>query len=465
MYYPLTVADLPTPERTGYTFAGWYTNAAFLGNPVTQVVMDRDRVVYAKWEENIYYDKVRLILALYNNNAEMQKVIDNQPYYYVRVDDRGQEITTTAFKVDGFRVGQRTYYFDEIEMPRGKYILKANSGYTLGQINANTRVQTKITLETSPTQIQRTYYDVICYDPADKYSVLYYNGQLVINEPIEDRASNTANYGGVMRQYAALTAANGYVPEWDPGCSVRTLNARDGGSFKAGGLAVIEVVIAWNDENAYALRIKKARFGSPVKPTTMKKWFNGCRNLTEINTYGLDTSECTNLEATFQNCIKLETCDISAWDTNQVINMSGTFNNCRAWLTLNVDHFDTRHCTDFSACFGGLQIEEFAPKIDTSAAERMASMFGYSTTKILDLRTFDTHNVIEYAHMFTSCTELETIIVGDDFEIAAGANTTEMFLQCYSIIGGSGTVYNASQIDGAMAHIDTAADPGYFTGI
>ena len=171
------------------------------------------------------------------------------------------------------------------------------------------------------------------------------------------------------------------------------------------------------------------------------------------------------MKGVFQDCLKMVSCDMSSWDTSKVRTMAGMFNNCKAWLDLDVSTFDTSNCENFGGMFGTMQKETFAPPFDTSAATWMASMFGYSTVKVLDLRTFDTHQVEEFAHMFTSCTELETIIVSPDFVIPAGAGTTSMFLQCYSIVGGNGTGYDASQTGGSMAHIDTAGDPGYFTGV
>lgn len=40
---------LPTPEKSGSTFAGWYLNDGFTGNAVTGVAMTADKTVYAKW--------------------------------------------------------------------------------------------------------------------------------------------------------------------------------------------------------------------------------------------------------------------------------------------------------------------------------------------------------------------------------------------------------------------------------
>jgi len=48
----VTSAALPTPERTGYTFGGWYTQAGGAGTPVTDttaVTTAADHTLYAKW--------------------------------------------------------------------------------------------------------------------------------------------------------------------------------------------------------------------------------------------------------------------------------------------------------------------------------------------------------------------------------------------------------------------------------
>ncbi|MCQ2446008.1 MAG: InlB B-repeat-containing protein, partial [Clostridia bacterium] len=50
-------AMLPTDvTRTGYTFAGWYTNADFEGSPVTRITSEDtgDKIFYAKWTANVY---------------------------------------------------------------------------------------------------------------------------------------------------------------------------------------------------------------------------------------------------------------------------------------------------------------------------------------------------------------------------------------------------------------------------
>lgn len=42
---------LPTPEREGYSFEGWYLEPDFSGAPVSAATADEDRTFYAKWEQ------------------------------------------------------------------------------------------------------------------------------------------------------------------------------------------------------------------------------------------------------------------------------------------------------------------------------------------------------------------------------------------------------------------------------
>ncbi len=42
---------LPTPEREGFSFEGWYDNEGFSGSAVTSVTAESDKTFYAKWEQ------------------------------------------------------------------------------------------------------------------------------------------------------------------------------------------------------------------------------------------------------------------------------------------------------------------------------------------------------------------------------------------------------------------------------
>ncbi len=55
-FSPVAGAALPIPTKTGYTFAGWYENPEFSGNPVTDIPTNSTENLnfYAKWTANTY---------------------------------------------------------------------------------------------------------------------------------------------------------------------------------------------------------------------------------------------------------------------------------------------------------------------------------------------------------------------------------------------------------------------------
>ncbi len=107
--------------------------------------------------------------------------------------------------------------------------------------------------------------------------------------------------------------------------------------------------------------------------------------------------------------------------------------------------------------------------LNTSEVTDMSEMFwGCTALTSIDLSNFDTRNVTNMYGMFSDCDNLETIIVGD------GWNTDKlmedggyhMFYRCTILVGGAGTVYDASKTDQEYARIDGGTDsetPGYLT--
>ena len=106
-------------------------------------------------------------------------------------------------------------------------------------------------------------------------------------------------------------------------------------------------------------------------------------------------------------------------------------------------------------------------KLNTSNVQFMRLMFISDTSlKSLDLSSFDTQNCIDTSQMFRNCYNLKSIYVSDTFVMTKVYNSTQMFLNCISLIGGAGTTFVPSFIDGTAARIDGGINsPGYFTAI
>ena len=154
-----------------------------------------------------------------------------------------------------------------------------------------------------------------------------------------------------------------------------------------------------------------------ARPTTTYDWFYLMGNLESIvGMEYLNTSEVTNMAHMFNGCSKLTRLDVSHFNTSKVTNMRSMFRNCSGLTSLDLSHFNTSKVTD---------------------------MYG----------------------MFNGCSSLQTIIAGGGWSTAAVTESSSMFTQCNSLVGGQGTTYNASNPkDKTYAHIDGGpSNPGYFT--
>ena len=153
-----------------------------------------------------------------------------------------------------------------------------------------------------------------------------------------------------------------------------------------------------------------------ARPTSTYGWFYDMTNLQTITGIEyLNTSEVTNMGHMFNGCIELTSLDLSSFNTSKVTHMHQMFQFCYELTSLDLSNFNTAKVTDI-------------------------------------------HYMLDY------CTNLRTIYVGDGWSTAAVTNSTSMFRNCTSLVGGQGTTYDANHIDKAYAHIDGGpSNPGYFT--
>ena len=174
----------------------------------------------------------------------------------------------------------------------------------------------------------------------------------------------------------------------------------------------------WYFDGTYA-SVTKVVFDpsfSGARPTTTFTWFYYMKSLESITGMSyLNTSEVTTMGWMFWNCIKLTSLDVSHFNTSKVTDMTHMFTNCSKLTSLDASHFNT--------------------------------------SKVVDM-----------GYMFAGCVYLQTIYVGNDWSTAAVTSSNYMFMNCYSLVGGKGTTYDANHIDKAYAHIDGGtSNPGYFT--
>ena len=122
--------------------------------------------------------------------------------------------------------------------------------------------------------------------------------------------------------------------------------------------------------------------------------------------------------------------------------MSRMFLHCKSLTNLDVSGFKTSKVTTMYAMF-----------------------FDSYYLQTLDLSSFNTSKVTDMRNMF-ACPYLETIYVGEGWDMTNVKAAQALFDYCYSLVGGKGTVFTEEHIDGEYARIDGGPDsPGYFTDI
>ena len=187
--------------------------------------------------------------------------------------------------------------------------------------------------------------------------------------------------------------------------------------------------------------------------------------MTTLDLSSFNTSKVTYMSSMFSGS-HATTLDLSSFDTSKVIYMSEMFSGSQA-TTLDLSNFDTSKVTDMSEMFSGSQATTLdLSNFDTSKVTNMSQMFSYSKATVLDLGSFDTNNVTNMNKIFYANTNLKTIYASDKFNTAAVTDSTNMFKNCTSLVGGSGTVYNSTKVDKTYARIDGGTSyPGYFTDV
>ncbi len=190
-----------------------------------------------------------------------------------------------------------------------------------------------------------------------------------------------------------------------------------------------------------------------------------------------DTSSVTNMRLMFDSCGNQSLTNFnlgSKFDTSNVTNMAGMFQTfANNITTIDLGNlFNTSKVTDMSSMFNqcgktSLTQINLGELFDTSNVVDMGHMFktcGSSNMKVLDLGDkFDTSKVEDMELMFYNCKYIEKIYAPTSFVTTSVTNSDKMFLSCTSIIGGNGTVYDASHIDKEYAWIDGRVDPA--TGV
>ena len=217
------------------------------------------------------------------------------------------------------------------------------------------------------------------------------------------------------------------------------------------------------DMNLTHLDLSKWDMSSAVKINHM---FYGCGDLKEIDLSGWDVRNVHDMNHMFADCYNLEKIDFTGWQTDNLANMDCVFNNCEALKSIDLSMFDTSKVTYMCQMFESCKsLEEVIglENFDTSKVTDFSEMFTATKLTKLDLSSFDTSSATIVYSMFNNNPLLETIYVGDGWDMSKVTSSSNMFSGCGKLTGGNGTTTSGNPTDATYARVDTPEAPGYLT--
>lgn len=170
--------------------------------------------------------------------------------------------------------------------------------------------------------------------------------------------------------------------------------------------------------HAYADSILFASFKDVTAGDSVACLLADCKNLMDVDLYGLDTSQVTDMSCMFDECHSLASVDLTRLDTHSVTSMALMFADCHALssVTLRLDD-QQRMRRMFDDLLRRDSLEGFDPvgtftstPFDTGSVTDMQYMFfGCRALSAIDVAAFDTHNVMNMERMFDGCSSLKSL--------------------------------------------------------
>lgn len=223
------------------------------------------------------------------------------------------------------------------------------------------------------------------------------------------------------------------------------------------------IVVYIEGDTAYLVNMKNSRAKNAFQLSyDATNTFAGFPNLREIQGLRLiNMINTTIADNFFEGCTSLVSIDgYERWNVQNLRSTSNMFASTKIPF-LKLGAWDLATNTNFSGMFANTQLTELdLANWDVSNIESFAEMFKDSKKLTsLILKAWETNPNADYTNMFSGCTNLSTIFTSSTFTV--NSQTTSMFKDCVSIVGGMGTTYaNDSSL---YARVDKDGNPGYFS--
>ena len=434
--YGSTYGTLPTPERTGYTFNGWFTaqddgSKVESSTPFTTVSA---HIIYAQWTANTY------TVTANANGGTISTAND------WTVASGGATATNTV-------TYDSTYGTLPTPTRENYHFIGWATTATAEEGGTQIKADTKVTI----TKNQEIY---AWWEPNDSYLRKDWQTALI---------NNNANFKQENIKTIQFVNTVPSDPETYTQVYVGATTSAGTTAFVAGTERVSDVIayVKANKDDSTKYDIIFYSPGTIYAPvdssylfsnssdsnrltnltsitfdnfntsnvTDMYRMFWACSSLTSLNLSSFNTSKVTKMKEMFYQCNSLTYLNVSNFNTSKVTYMNYMFGSCESLTSLNLSNFNTSNVTDVSGMFSGCS--QLAPlnlsNFNTSKVTDMSSMF-YNCSKLtsLDVSNFNTSNVTDMSYMFFNCSSLTSLDVSN-FNTSKVTNMGWMFRKCSSL--------------------------------
>jgi surface protein len=160
-------------------------------------------------------------------------------------------------------------------------------------------------------------------------------------------------------------------------------------------LKAIDEEVIPRDIKKFAIDAQKDQ-SVQLESKTLAQGFRDCRDLTEVDFRGLDTSEVVSMAQLFENCSSLKSVDLSDCQTEKVTAMEAMFKNCSDLAEVQLAN------------------------LNVSAVETMNQLFyGCEKLTFIDLSDFSLNEHVLTNQMFTTKQPAELLVLAKDSQLLA----------------------------------------------
>ena len=315
------------PAKSGFVFAGWYTDAALTEAYDFDSAVKSDLTLYAKWETQPY-------AILYGDGLlSLQAGDDTDPSH-------GGVLGKWAWD------GSSCPWYDKCFRVRSVVArdgIAVSNGWALFLNFSNC-----LSMDLSKLDVSGASYP---YD-------MFYNCSSLASLDISGwDVSSAKQLSGMFYGCSSLTSLD-VVSGWD------VSNASYLGAMFSSCSSLTSLDLSgWDVSNASDLHNMFSGCSS-LTSLDLSGWdvsgarklfrmFDGCSSLTSLDVSGWDVSGASSLTEMFSGCSSLTSLDLSGWDVSGVPGLSHMFYGCSSLASLDISGWDVSNASDLSGMFSG----------------------------------------------------------------------------------------------------------------